>query len=450
MKIRYYYLLLFLLTGIVSCRDVEEEIVDDADYIDWTEETHGSSVDPDYTEVFNQGEVLRFDITIDSDDWTKMQSNLKSVVNSATFSRDGEITIDDPMWVECSFSYDSLEWYHVGVRYKGNSSLIAAYQSNIDKLSFKLDFDQFEDDYPAVTDQRFYGFQQLNLSNNYDDQSLMREKVAADLFRQFGLASSQTAFCVVYVDHGSGSQYYGVYTIVEEVDDTVIDTQFTSGSGNLYKPDGDAASFASGTYDEDEMELKTNEETCDYSDVKALYTNINDADRTADTESWKESVESVFDVDNFLKWLAANTIIQNWDTYGNMTHNYYLYNDPQDSLLTWIPWDNNEAFDGGDGDPLSFSMSEVSSDWPLIRYIINQDEYEEQYESYLQEFIDDIYITSTMAETYSSYYDLLVDYAYAEESGYSFLDKDSDFDEAVDDLKDHVESRNKAVESYLR
>lgn len=451
MNTKWYYLLL-MLALLNACRDddLDTVTVDDADYSDWSEASHGN-VDPNYDIVFAQDTVLRLDITIDSDDWSDMQSNLTSVVKNASFDRSsGEITISDPNWFECTFSFDSLTWNHVGFRYKGNSSLVSAYTSGIDKLSLKLDFDQFEDDYPSTTDQRFYGFKQLNLSNNYNDESLMREKVAPDLFRAFGLAAPQTAFCVVYINHGSGAQYYGVYTLVEEVDDTVIDTQFNSGSGNLYKPDGDAASFASGTYNKSEMELKTNTDSSDYSDVYALYTYINDSERTSDTESWKENVESVFNVAVFLKWLASNTIIQNWDTYGNMTHNYYLYNNPENSLLTWIPWDNNEAFDGGDGDPLSLSLSEVGSDWPLISYLIDQDDYTGEYENYLQEFIDDVFVVSDMQDTYSSYYDLLKDYAYAEESGYTFLESDSDFDYAVSKLKSHVSTRNSAVESYLK
>jgi spore coat protein CotH len=355
------------------------------------------------------------------------------------------------MWVNCSFKYNDKEWYHVGIRYKGNSSLQSTYQSGIKKFSFKLDFDEFEGDYPAIKDQRFYGFKQLNLKNNYLDASLMREKVGADLFRQFGLASSETAFCVVYVDNGTGPQYYGVYTLVEEVDDTVLDSQFANGSGNLYKPDGTAASFASGSYNTSQFELKTNEDSANYSDVKALYDIINSSTRTSDVETWKANLESVFNVDVFLKYLAANNTIQNWDTYGRMTHNYYLYNNPDNSLLTWIPWDNNEAFQTGkNGGALSFSMSEVGTGWPLIKYIIAQPEYEAIYETYLQQFISEVFNPADMVSTYSTYYDLIKEYAYAEETGYTFISSDSQFDQAVATLKTHVQSRNTAVNSYLK
>ncbi len=462
---KYFLILFTFILFVSSCRKEEDIIMtEDEDgnstseeYPDWTTATHTKNVDPNYDVVFNQTEVLRFDIVIDSDDWSDMQTNLASVVGGSGGGPGGggpggtTSSDEDPSWYKCSFNYNGKEWYNVGVRYKGNSSLQSAYQSGNNKLSFKLDFDEFEDSYPLLNNQRFYGFKQLNLNNNYNDQSLMREKVAADLFRAFGLASAQTSFCVIYVDNGSGPQYYGVYTIVEEVDDTVLDDQFDSGSGNLYKPDGDAAAFSAGSYDESEMEKKSNETEADYSDVLALYTAINSSIRTSDTTLWKINLEAAFNVDGFVKWLAANTVIQNWDTYGNMTHNYFLYNNPADNKLTWIPWDNNESLeDGKMQGSLSFGMTEVSSSWPLIRYIIDQQEYNNRYEYYLQKFVDEVFIASDLQDSYSTYYDMLKDYAYAEESGYTYLNSDNDFDQAVNTLKTHASTRVSATNSFLQ
>ncbi|MDA3817140.1 MAG: CotH kinase family protein [Prolixibacteraceae bacterium] len=468
MKNCYLIILAFIFLSVNACRDDDlyiepdeeetDEVVDMAGYDDWVDATHGNTTEPDYSVVFNQTEVLRFDIEISADDWTTMQTDLSNNIGSSGGGRGGQpapgmvTTTSDyqPVWAPCSFKFNDTEWYHVGIRYKGNSSLQSSYQSGNNKLPFKLDFDQFEDDYPAIKNQRFYGFKQLNLKNNYLDVSLMREKVGADLFRQFGLASSQTAFCVVYVDHGNGPQYYGVYTLVEEVDDTVYETQFAKSTGNLYKPEGDAATFASGTFDTDELYLKTNEDSADYSDAMALYDAINSSLRTSDVETWKSNLEGVFDVDAFLKYLAANNTIQNWDTYGNMTHNYYLYNNPDNNKLTWMPWDNNEAFqDGKQMGALSFSMNETGSNWPLISYIIAQPEYEAVYEEYLQQFVSEVFTPAEMTSTYSVYYEMLKDYAYAEESGYTFIYNDSQFDTAVETLKNHVQSRSDAVNSYL-
>ena len=461
-------ILVFIMACCVACRDDANLLEEDSetkdtndlvDYSDWTEATHSNLADPNYQVVFNQNEVLRFDIKISSENWSKMQSDLAANMSSGTGGAGGVPggapggpATDDfvPVWVPCSFNFNNIQWYNVGIRYKGNSSLRSTYKSGNKKLSFKLDFDEFEDDYPAIKNQRFYGFKQLNLNNNFDDASLMRDKIGADIFRQFGLVSAKSAFCVIYIDNGTGPQYYGVYALVEEVDDTVLDSQFTNGSGNLYKPEGNAATFANGTYNTNQFDLKTNEDSADYSDVKALYDIINSPERMSDIEGWKTNLVNIFYVDGFVKWLAANTIIQNWDTYGRMPHNYYLYNNPENNLLSWIPWDNNEAFQvGKQGGAVSLSLGEVGSNWPLIRYIIDVAEYKQMYETCLKQFIDEVFIPSKMISTYTGYYNLLKDYAYAEEPGYTFLRNDSEFDQAIENLKIHVQSRNDAVIGYL-
>ena len=459
LNIRFLFLFILLSAALISCRKddltstVVEGEVDLTEYPDWTEATHGILSEPDYSIVFNDEDVLRIDIEISSDNWDAMQSDLESLIGYSGGGPGGPSAdlSSNPIWVECSLKCNGLEWYHVGVRYKGNSSLSSTYSSGNRKLPFKVDFDEFEGDYPAITDQRFYGFKQLSLKNNYNDVALMREKVGADLFRAFGVASPHTAFCVLYIDNGSGSQYYGVYTLVEEVDDSMIGDQFSDGSGNLYKPDGDAAKFASGTYDEDEMELKTNTDAGDYSDVKALYDIINSSDRVSNNETWMSELEKVFNVDAYLKYLAANTTIQNWDTYGIMTHNYYLYNNPENEKLTWIPWDNNEAFQSrSQGGTLSLSLSEVSSSWPLISYIIDQPEYEAIYKGYLYDFTNEVFKPSEMITLYNTYYNLLKEYADAEESDCTFINYSGAFDNAVSTLNTHVQQRYDAVASYLQ
>ena len=450
------YVTIFILLSLLfaGCRS-DDLLSDDPDDVsvetpDWTEKTHSNNTSPDYSIVFNQDEVLRMDLVIEENNWNTMQDDLESNIGSSHQPGRNNDTYE-PVWVPCSVFFNSIEWYKVGIRYKGNSSLRSTYQEGINKLSFKLDFDQFEETYPAIQNQRFYGFKQLNLKNNFDDKSFIREKVASDLFLKFGIASPQTAFCEVYVDHGDGPQYFGLYTLVEEVDDTVLGSQFSNNTGNLYKPDGNAASFASGSYSNDEMEKKNNEDIADYSDVYALYTVLNDAVRTSDQQQWKANLESVLDVNVFLKWLAANTTIQNWDTYGHMTHNYYLYNNPVNQLLTWIPWDNNEALEEGkQGGALELSLNEVESNWPLIRYLIDVPEYKLIYQSYLQQFIDEVFIPNEITQLYSTYYEELKDFVYTEVDGYTFLSSDNQFDNAIEKLKKHVSERNEAVVQYLK
>ncbi|MFD2541504.1 CotH kinase family protein [Lacinutrix gracilariae] len=433
-----------------------QETVDDADFVatDWTTETHSKDVDPNFDEVFEDNAVKRLDIVITEARWQSMLEDMTETYGSFGSGGSGASLVDtdeNPIFVPAEVFYNGLEWYRVGVRFKGNSSLQTSWQNGILKLSFKLDFDEFEDDYPQIDNQRFYGFKKLSLKNNFDDKSMLREKVATDVFRNAGLVASHTAFYTLYVDHGDGPQYFGLYTLVEEVDDTVIDTQFSDDDGNLYKPDGDAASFAAGTYDEEEYVKKTNEDEADFSDVASLLDVLNDASRTTDASSWRTNLDAVLDTDVFLKYLAVNTVIQNWDTYGRMTHNYFLYNNPDTSKLTWIPWDNNEALQTGKlGGSLALDFSGLNdAEWPLIGYLYQDAVYKNQYDSYVQEVIDNTFNESTMQSQYATYAALIEPYATSEIDGYTFLNSSSEFQTAVNELNTHVASRVSAVNNYL-
>ena len=142
--------------------------------------------------------------------------------------------------------------------------------------------------------------------------------------------------------------------------------------------------------------------------------------------------------------------MQNWDTYGKMTHNYYLYNNPENGLLTWIPWDNNEALETGkQGGALSLGLDEVNNQWPLIRYLIDIPDYNAKYRQYLKEFVENEFSPERMKNLYTEYYNLLKNDVYNEIQGYTFLNSDDEFDKAVNILKSHVEEREQAVLDYL-
>lgn len=441
------YLVIGLVLAFASCK--EEIYITYGDGLeDWTEETHSSET-PDYDAVFVQSQVNRIDLVFSSDDWSTMQSDLADAQTTSGGPGAGGVTFSEqaPQYFECQFFFNDTEWYHVGVRYKGNSSLNA----NSNKLPLRFQFDEFDDLYPEITGQRFYGFKELSMGSNYNDVSVMRDKSASDIFRDFGVPATQTAFYEIWIDTGNGTpQYYGVYTMNEVVFDTFLATYFGSESGNCYKPDGDGATFSTSGFNLSDFELKNNNSS-DKDDIQEMYDILQSSLRTSDPTQWKADLESVFDVDGFLKYLAVNNTIQNWDTYGNMTHNYYLYHDPVDDLIKWIVWDNNEAFSSGTGNrsAVSLGMSEVGAEWPLINYLISQAEYEENYKNHLSSFVNSKFKYSRMEAIYSDQASLLSNSVSEEESGYSFVNGVSNFNAAVSSLKTHCQSRISAVNDYL-
>jgi len=432
-----------------------ESTLDDTAFepTDWTTATHSNDAAPDFDEVFPDHAVNRIDIVITEERWALMMADMESKYGPLGGGSGGPVSSSDenPIFVPAEVFYDGRQWYRVGVRFKGNSSLSSTWGSGILKLSFKLDFDEFEDTYPQIEDQRFYGFRQLSLKNNYDDPSMLREKVAGDIFRSAGLAASRTAFYTLYVDYGEGPVYFGVYTMVEEVDDTVLDTQFPDGGGNLYKPEGSGASFREGSFSEASFAKETNEDEADWSDVQALFAALHDDSRTTDDSAWRAGLEAVFDVDKFLRYLATNTVIQNWDTYGRMTQNYFLYNVPTTGLLTWIPWDNNEALrDGKRGGSLALDFSDLTSnEWPLIEYLYDDAVYRARYDANVEDIINGPFETGSMQATYGAYATLVEPYATTETSGFSFLRSSAEFSSAIATLESHAAARAAAASLYL-
>lgn len=366
---------------------------------------------------------------------------------------------NNPIWVEATIDFGDEVWEHIGFRLKGNSSLKHSWNSGNNKLPFKLDFDQYEDDYPETENQRFYGFKQLTFSSNYSDSSYLAEKMAADIFRDAGVPAAHTAFYAVYIDYGEGPIYYGLYTAVEVVDDTVIETQFEDDSGNVYKPSGEAASFAAGTHNEAQYDKETNQEEGDYSDVQALLEVLNSNLRTTNPSVWRAELESVFDVENFLQWLAVNTTIQNWDTYGSIAHNYYLYHDPVSDQLVWIPWDNNEAFSvrsvgGGrnnknDIDYTEFDYENLGANWPLISYLLADEVYLQQYNESIEDVINNVVNIERLTPIFTDLHNLISPYVEMEQEGYTTLTNFAAFNNSLNDLIEHINSRYNAALEYL-
>jgi spore coat protein H len=476
----------------------------------FSDAAHSKETEPDYALVFPQDAVNRIDITLPEESWSALQAemteqfgdfgegerrqgqapgannqplpdNAQPPANAqAPQNPPGEIPtpgenppnagnrpgggggmdMGDTSYAKSTVTFNGETWQDVGFRYSGNSTLQTSWQNGTLKISFRLDFDEFEDENPATEDQRFYGFKQISFKSNAMDDSYLREKVTADIFREAGVTASQTAYYEVYIDYGEGPQYFGVYTAVEIVDDTVIETQFADDSGNVYKPEGNGANFAAGAFSETTFEKQTNEDEADWSDIQAVFDALHSDLRTSDPAAWREGLEAVFNVDAFLRWLAVDTIIQNWDTYGNMAHNYYLYTDPEDGLVTWIPWDNNMALsssgdraegvnDKGQRGARELDITTVSEQWPLISYLAVDEVYLAKYRQYLQETLDTVWQPEELVAKYQYYHDLIAPYVEKEEEGFTQLSSMSAFDEALELLKAHAQERFNVVMEYL-
>ena len=284
----------------------------------------------------------------------------------------------------------------------------------------------------------------------------MREKLASEIFRMASVPAAITSFYRVYIDFGSGLKYCGVFTCVEVPEDNMIKMQYGEEEGNIYKPESRLSAF-----NQLQFEKKNNDFAADYADVKSLIAILNSPERLYDVSKWRSSLETVFNTGHFLQYLAVNNAIVNWDSYGVMSHNYYLYNHSVKKLC-WIPWDHNEALMGNPGitgtsgtpggspenKALSLSMNEVTATWPLIRYLADDSVYYNRYKKNLKDFNSQVLSGSKINALIEKYYEMIKPYALAEQPGYTYLQGPAAFENAPSALKGHIQNRKNLIDSF--
>jgi spore coat protein H len=289
---------------------------------------HPASSSVDYAAVFDDSRVQRIDIALTQSDWDAMW-----VDPEAKF----QVRADADVFGE--------ELKDIGFRMRGQFSLRVSGA----KKPWKIDTDAY------VDGQEYRNLRQWLLLNNIGDPTLLKEKLAYEMMYAAGLPASHTAFVELWIDltdDGGPPIYWGVYSLIERVDNKYIGNRFGAASkgGNLYKASHAQRGPMDLVYYGDRIEeypiqggqyaygKMSNEEEADYSDIVALCRVI-DGTVYASEEDFIRALESVFDMDAFLRYLAVITILDNWDSYPFTGNNYYLYHDPVTGLFEWIPWD---------------------------------------------------------------------------------------------------------------
>lgn len=449
-------LLALVLTGALlgGCRfvcDGDPEGYGRPDH--WTQASHCQGAPPAYDLLLNETDVTRVDIVVDTSSHNAAMQDL-SVKLSGPGT--GEF-IPNPLWVPVTVRHGGLTWTEVGMRYKGNQALKDAWQKGVRKLSFRLQFDRYEDDNPELDNQRFHGFQKMIFASGHGDASLMREKLAHSIFREGGVPAARTGFTRVYLDVGQGPVYMGLYTMVEDPTDAMLKRALGSDSGNLYKPEPEGARLK--TFIRDDMVKKNNTNPGDWSDVMSFIQALN-ADRS-DAAAWRKALEASFNVTGFLRHLALNQAMQNWDAYPFIAHNYYLYADPNNGgRLRWFPWDLTVSLlpkiltDGTDTG--SVLLAEVTADMPLVRHLLDDAVYLGQYKDELKAALAGALARTKLNARMDAYFQLIAPYVagdQGERAPYTSLKNAAEFTGALtvgaDALKPHITARHAAINKAL-
>ena len=335
----------------------------------------------DYSLIFNRNAVDEYELIITAANWQSLQN-------------------DPFVYVSGTLKFKDENYYSVGIRYKGNSSFFGMPPP---KKPFKVDFDRY------VDSQNFHGVKKLNFSNSLWDPTMMRELLGYDTFAAAGCPAGRTSHVKLYVTVPGtyNRELFGVYTMIEQVDKVYLADRFPDNDGNLYKAamwGGDLKWLGSDPAPyRDCYVKKTNEVADDWSDLLGF---LNVLNNTPDI-SFKTEIEKVFNVDGFLSYLAANTVLSSLDSIAGRNCNFYLYHNPVSDKFELLPWDLNEVFgnhtlprdNGLTADEmltLDIRNPVSTGDHILIERILNVPEYMTDYLSRIQTLVEGYFSPAAM------------------------------------------------------
>jgi len=352
---------------------------------------------PEYSLIFNRTSVEEYELAFTSENWERLQEN--------PFE-----------YVPGTLQYKDETYLKVGIRYKGNSSFHGVPPP---KRPFKIDFNRY------VGAQQFHGVKKLNLSNSLWDPTMMREMLAYDVFSSAGCPAGKTSHVQLYVTVPGiyEREFFGVYVLIEQVDREYLAHRFGDNRGNLYKAamwGGDLKWHGNNasTYKEHYIK-KTNIATDDWSDLIHFLDILNNTP----IDTFKTEIEKVLNIDGFLSYLAANTVLSNLDSIAGRNCNFYLYHNPVTDKFEFLPWDLNEALgnhtlprDNGltaDG-MLTLDIRSPVSDGEhvLIERILSVPEYMSDYLARVHTLVEGEFSPEHMYAKISSTYHLIREHVY--------------------------------------
>lgn len=368
----------------------------------------GTVDDPGVGYVWDESVIPEIRVSVTKDEWDALLARFDEYPDNAdyfhcdvTFTKGDEVTsVTD-----------------AGIRLRGNSSRrrpegTAGQKHNAvgtdwHHCHFGINFRKFhKDDGHTVK-----GIRKVNLKWFKDDPSYVREVYCYDLFRRSGVwTASFDTYCRLWIHVEGDAQpaYYGVYEMIEPVDDRFLKRreQALSGSkGNLWKCGWDRSGAflntidASFALDENTGRQVNYEYKGDAENYAAALEQFKDfiAKLTGKSdESFRKWIQEVCDVELLMKTYAVNVAVGMWDDHWNNGNNFYLYFNSMDKFsykVFFIPYDYDNTLgtssncgiinDSGRQDPFNWGDGGL-----LMERMMKIDEFRDVYAKALEELID--------------------------------------------------------------
>jgi spore coat protein CotH len=335
-------------------------------------------------DFFGVSKIHTFELTISAEDFARMPPPNGRGGRGLGGGRVPGLPDDESGYpkVPAALRFDGKDWGRLTIRYKGNSSYRGA--PGALKRSLKLDFDE-----PDKT-HVFFGMPKLNLNNNAFDPSQMREALAYDVFRRAGVPAPRTAFAKVYITVPGQyeRQYAGLFTAIEQIDQTFFSSRWGQRVGMLVKPEGLRGMPDLGEDWKRYESAYASKVTATPADAARFIAFVQFVGHATDDEFAKQIGDYV-DVEEFLRFLAAEVVIVNTDSPLGMNHNYWITVQPKTHKVVWLPWDMNMAFGGFRSGDIDLSLRSPSAPGmiPLADRLLASPQWQRRYNEILRELM---------------------------------------------------------------
>jgi hypothetical protein len=222
-----------------------------------------------------------------------------------------------------------------GVKLKGAAG---SYQEWDERPALTIKLDKFD----GV--DLFHGLEKFHLNNSVQDESLLSEWLASELFRECGLPATRVAHARVKLN----DRDMGVYVLKEGFDKRFLRRWFKDDEGNLY--DGGFCMDV----DED-LELDSGPGGEERADLDALARAATEADLQV---RWK-SLPELLDIERFTRHVALEAMVGHWDGYAWNRNNYRLYFEPGGKAV-FLPHGMDQCFQDPGASVLDMPVAHVA------------------------------------------------------------------------------------------
>jgi|TARA_B100001971_G_C18229060_1_gene562664 hypothetical protein len=247
----------------------------------------------------------------------------------------------------------------------------------------------------------------------------------------------------VYINN----DYYGLYISVEHIDEEFVKSRFTNNDGNLFKclypadlnylgEDPDLYKFE--PYGRRAYDLKINKEADDYTDIA----NFIDVLNNTVSNELKCDLDEVFNTYDYLKVIAADILVGNWDGYIYNQNNFYLYNNTVSNKFEFIPYDYDNTL-GIDwlnrdwGTRNMYDWAQHGSNYrPLYERLMSDQELRDQYTFYMNRIVTETLDIDSLITAIEQRRDMIAPYLvndsyYPRDYGYNMDDFYNSYNNAL-------------------